>query len=57
MACEIDRNGKYIGWSPLFNLSTLEYLQASEQLPTPAGNTFTYDANSDIDITDDIVNI
>jgi hypothetical protein len=46
MMSEIDKNGQYIGWSPLFNYSSIEYLKASEMLPTPAGNTFEYSKDS-----------
>ena len=39
MGFSFDDNGKYIGWSPLFNYDSLETLQASEYLPFPTGNT------------------
>lgn len=35
MGYEFDDNGRYIGWSNLFNYSTIETLQASEYLPMP----------------------
>ena len=54
MMSEIDKNGQYIGWSPLFNYSSIEYLKASEMLPTPAGNTFKYSEDSEVDISEDI---
>ena len=54
MMSEIDKNGQYVGWSPLFNYTSIEYLKASELLPTPARNKFVYDANSSIDITNNI---
>lgn len=57
MMSEIDQNGQYVGWSPLFNYSSLEFLKASELLPTPAGNTFVFDSNSAVDISNDLKNI
>jgi len=39
IGCEIDKNGLYVAWSPLFNYSTLETLKTSEKLPFPSGKT------------------
>lgn len=32
-----DKNGKYIGWSPYFNLNSINTLKSSENLPFPTG--------------------
>ena len=32
-----DRTGKYVGWSPYFNLSSVPNLKVSEKLPFPSG--------------------
>ena len=37
MGCEIDDNGLYVGWSPLFNYYTLNTLKTSQKLPFPTG--------------------
>lgn len=34
---EFDRTGKFIGWSPLFDLFSLKTLEESEKLPMPNG--------------------
>ena len=34
-----DRNGKYVTWSPLANISSFEALKASDKLPFPNGQT------------------
>jgi hypothetical protein len=45
MGHSFDDNGVYIGWSNLFNYSSLEALQASEQLPMPQGRQYKLDKN------------
>lgn len=45
MGHSFDDNGVYIGWSNLFDYSSLEALQASEQLPMPQGRRYKLDAN------------
>ena len=35
MGQSYDENAAYIGWSPLFNYSSVETLQASKTLPIP----------------------
>lgn len=42
MGLEMDDNGRYLGWSNLFNLDSLENIEASETLPMPTGRTYTY---------------
>lgn len=37
MGLSFDSNGKYIGWSDLFNYDSIELLNASEELPVPKG--------------------
>lgn len=53
MGQEFDDNGKYIGWSNLFDYSSPETLRASQRLPLPTGATFVK-ADTGIDITDNI---
>ena len=43
MGHSFDDNGVYIGWSNLFKYSSLEALQASEQLPMPQGRRYDLD--------------
>lgn len=50
MGFEFDDNGKYVGWSDLFEYSTIEHLRASEYLPTPTKINY-YNAESGVDIT------
>ena len=45
MGHSFDDNGVYIGWSNLFKYSSLEALQASEQLPMPQGKHYKLDKN------------
>jgi hypothetical protein len=40
MGHDFDDNGKYIGWSDLFDLSSQETLKVSEYLPTPDNETY-----------------
>ena len=42
MGCEIDDNGLYVGWSPLFEYFTLKTLKASQRLPFPTGKTLDW---------------
>jgi hypothetical protein len=35
MGYEFDENGKYIGWSDIFDYTSVDTLQASEKLPMP----------------------
>lgn len=51
MGFEFDGNGKYIGWSNLFNYDSAETLQASELLPLPTGKQYIKGDNNAIDIT------
>ena len=34
---DFDKNGKFIGWSPYFDTTTSEHLEASKQIPLPTG--------------------
>lgn len=58
MGFNYDDNGKFIGWSSLFNYKTASLLKASMQLPTPARINYVTepDVNS-IDITESIKKI
>jgi hypothetical protein len=56
MGYTFDDNGRYIGWSNLFDLSNIDTLKASEYLPIPNGVTYTRTSDG-LDITEDIRNI
>lgn len=47
---KIGKNGKFRGWSNLFNLATIAHLKASETLPFPTGKEFT---NSNVAVISD----
>lgn len=51
MGFNINRNGKFLGWSDLFNYESIETLNASCSLPMPKGAKFEYDADG-IDINE-----
>lgn len=53
MGNEFDANGKFIGWSNLFDYSSIETLEASTHLKTPKGIKY-YKANDGVDITTQI---
>nr|DAH58204.1 MAG TPA: hypothetical protein [Bacteriophage sp.] len=56
MGYEFDDNGKYVGWSDLFDYSSIEGLKASEYLPIP--DNVIYEKRDDgFDITEQITNI
>lgn len=42
MGYEFDDNGKYVGWSNLFDYTGIQELQASEYLPIPDGVNYAY---------------
>lgn len=48
MGYEFDDNGKYIGWSDIFDYSGIEELKASEYLPIPTGTKYEYKTLEDI---------
>lgn len=48
MGYEFDDNGKYIGWSDIFDYSGIEELKASEYLPIPTGTKYEYKSLEDI---------
>lgn len=57
MGLSFDSNGKYIGWSDIFDYSSLETINASEELPAP--EKITYKATEDginIDKYLDVIN-
>ena len=56
MGYEFDDNGRYIGWSDLFDTSSIETLKASEYLPIPNGVTYVKSSEG-LDITEDIQKI
>lgn len=45
MGLVMDNNGRYLGWSDLFDLSSLENIEASETLPMPQNRNYTKDVN------------
>ena len=51
MGLSFDGNGRYVGWSNLFDYSSLETILASEKLPMPQGKTFIK-AESGTDISE-----
>ena len=62
MGYEFDENGKYVGWSDIFDYSGIEELKASEYLPIPTGVKYVYktqeDINSEIEqLTNDLNNL
>lgn len=46
-----DRNGKFIGWSPYFNLQSTKLLKLSEQLPFPTSKLCTF-GDTPLDVTE-----
>jgi hypothetical protein len=56
MGYEFDDNGKYVGWSDLFDYSTIDTLKASEYLPIPDGVNYEK-RDTGFDITEQISNI
>ena len=46
---EFDDNGIYLGWSSLFDYSSIDSLHASENLPYPKGRVYSRSDNG-IDI-------
>ena len=58
MGFEFDNNGKFLGWSPLFNYKNLKTLEMSLTLPTPSGIQFKQDNELFIiDINNDLLKI
>lgn len=56
MGFSFDANGRYIGWSSLFDYSTVETINASEYLPIPRGGNFV-NSDTGINIDEDIQSI
>lgn len=46
---EFDKHGKFIGWSPYFDLSSRKHLAASKSLPLPTGEEISVETGSDND--------
>jgi hypothetical protein len=48
---EFDKNGKFIGWSPYFDIEYKDTLEASKEIPIPTGElkkiTFEKDVTND----------
>ena len=40
MGLSFDNNGRYVGWSSLFNYDSIENINASEELPYPDGREY-----------------
>jgi len=53
MGYSFDGNGLYLGWSDLFDYSSLETLSASERLPMPKGVKYNFNPNAEIDVTNE----
>jgi hypothetical protein len=45
MGLVMDNNGRYLGWSNLFDLTSLENIEASETLPMAQNRKYTKDEN------------
>jgi len=45
MGLSFDDNGRYIGWSNLFDISSIETLEASEKLPQPKHLVYNFISN------------
>lgn len=43
---DFDKNGKFIAWSPYFNIESKELLKASKEIPSPTGNTLQINVSS-----------
>lgn len=56
MGYEFDDNGKYLGWSNLFDYSSIDTLRASEYLPIPEGVKYVK-SDTGFDISDYISKI
>lgn len=56
MGYEFDDNGRYVGWSNLFDYSSIDGLRASEYLPIPDGVVYEKRDNG-FDISEQITNI
>lgn len=56
MGYEFDDNGRYVGWSDLFDYSGIDELRASEYLPIPDGVKYEKRDNG-FDISEQITNI
>lgn len=55
---DIDDNGIYKAWSPLFDYSSPEALTLSEQLPTPTGKEITVEKITDVNnLTNEYINL
>lgn len=46
-----DKTGKYVGWSPYFNLSSIKTLKSSEKLPFPTGKKLELVPTNDTSLT------
>lgn len=57
MGYDFNDNGKFMGWSPLFNYNDIELLHISERLPFPTGKSTEFiasDTNTNVDITPEL---
>ena len=54
MGLSFTGDGRYVGWSNLFDLSSLRTIQASEKLPQPKGRRYAYNKKAEIDVTEDL---
>lgn len=52
-----DKNGKYAGWSPYFNLNDVNFLEASKTLPMPTGQLQEVNVSENISADLDFLNI
>ena len=57
MSYSFDQNGRFIGWSKMFNYSSPEILQKSLLLPVPKGYTFDTHSKNGKNINEDLAEI
>lgn len=57
MSYSFDQNGRFIGWSKMFNYSSPEMLQKSLLLPVPKGYTFDTHSKNGENINEDLAEI
>ena len=44
---EFDKNGKFVSWSPYFDVTSKEMLEASKEIPLPTGEVKNIEANAE----------
>ena len=57
MGQSFTENGLYIGWSSLFDYSSIKTLQASKTLPLPKGTVLEFVENPEVSIENELADI